>query len=97
MAASAHAVYAVAGDRLYRSPLGWNGWTQVGAWPRSGAMTGSVLAVSGDSVWFAGGTYLWTTANGARWARYPLRSRAAGVRKSNEQEKGHAPAGTLSP
>jgi hypothetical protein len=71
MAASAHAVYAVAGDRLYRSPLGWNGWT------RSGAMTGSVLAVSGDSVWFAGGTYLWTTANGVRWARYPLRSQGA--------------------
>ena len=74
MAASAHAVYAVAGDRLYRSPVGWNGWTRVGAWPRYGAMTGSMLAVSGNSVWFAGGTYLWTTADGMRWARYPLRS-----------------------
>jgi hypothetical protein len=74
MAASAHAVYAVAGDRLYRSPLGWNGWTRVGAWPRSGAMTGSTLAVSGDSVWFGGGAYLWHTANGVRWVRYPLRS-----------------------
>src|SRR5207247_6871453 len=41
---------------------------------RYGAMTGSMLAVSGDSVWFAGGTYLWTTADGAHWARYPLRS-----------------------
>jgi photosystem II stability/assembly factor-like uncharacterized protein len=77
MAASAHAVYAVAGDRLYRSPLGWNGWTRVGAWPRHGAMTGSMLAVSGDSVWFAGGTYLWTTADGVRWARYPLRPQGA--------------------
>jgi photosystem II stability/assembly factor-like uncharacterized protein len=74
MAASAHAVYAVAGDRLYRSPLGWNGWTRVGAWPRSGAMTGSTLAVSGDSVWFGGGAYLWHTADGVRWVRYPLRS-----------------------
>jgi photosystem II stability/assembly factor-like uncharacterized protein len=74
MAASAHAVYAVAGDRLYRSPLGQNGWTRVGAWPRPGAMTGSMLAVSGDSVWFGGGTYLWKTANGVRWVRYQLRS-----------------------
>jgi hypothetical protein len=74
MAASAHAVYAVAGDRLYRSPLGGNGWTRVGAWPRSGAMTGSTLAVMGDSVWFGGGAYLWHTADGVRWVRYPLRS-----------------------
>jgi len=73
MAVSGHAVYAVAGDHLYRSPLGWNGWTQVGAWSRSGPMTGSMLAVSGDSVWFAGSTYLWHTADGMRWARYPLR------------------------
>ena len=77
MAASAHAVYAVVGDRLYRSPLGWNGWMRVGAWPRSGAMTGSTLAVLGNSVWFAGATYLWTTADGVRWARYPLRSQGA--------------------
>jgi hypothetical protein len=74
MAASAH---AVAGDRLYRSPADWNGWTLVGAWPRAGAMTGSMLAVSGNSVWFAGGTYLWTTSDGVRWARYPLRSPGA--------------------
>lgn len=74
MAASAHAAYAVAGDRLYRSPLGWNGWRRVGAWPRPGAMTGSTLAVSGDSVWFGGGAYLWHTADGVHWARYSLRS-----------------------
>jgi len=33
MAASAHAVYAVAGNRLYHSPLGRNAWAQVRAWP----------------------------------------------------------------
>jgi hypothetical protein len=37
----------------------------------------SMLAVSGNSVWFAGGTYLWTTSDGVRWARYPLRSPGA--------------------
>jgi hypothetical protein len=74
MTASAHAAYAVAGDRLYRSPLGRNGRTRACAWPRAGAMTGSTLAVSSDSVWFGGDSYLWTTADGARRARYPLRS-----------------------
>ena len=74
MAASAHAVYAVAGSRLYRSPLGQNAWTQVRAWPGSGPMTGNTLAVSGDSVWFSNGSYLWRTVDGVRWARYPLRS-----------------------
>ncbi len=75
MAATPHAVYAVAGDRLYRSPLGRNAWTRVGA------MTGSTLAVLGNSVWFANGTYLWTTADGVHWARYALHSpgRAYGV------------------
>ena len=68
MAASAHAVYAVAGNQLYRSPSGWNAWTRVGP------MTGSVLAVSGDSVWFASSRYVWTSAGGVHWARYPLRS-----------------------
>lgn len=72
--ASAHAVYAVADNRLYRGPLGWNAWTLVRAWPWSAVMTGNTLAVSGDSVWFSGGTYLWHAADGVRWARYPLRS-----------------------
>jgi photosystem II stability/assembly factor-like uncharacterized protein len=74
MAASARAVYAVAGDHLYRSPLGRNGWTQVRSWSRFGPMTGRTLAVSGGSVWFAGRTYLWRTTDGVRWVRYPLRS-----------------------
>jgi hypothetical protein len=72
--ASAHAVYAVAGNRLYRSSLGSNAWTQVRAWPWYGVMTGNTLAVSGDAVWFGGGSYLWRTADGVRWVRYPLRS-----------------------
>lgn len=37
-------------------------------------MTGSALAVSGDSVWFASSRYVWTSADGVHWARYPLRS-----------------------
>ena len=78
MAASAHAVYAVVqrtgGDQLYRSPLGWNAWTRVNARTRFGPMTGSVLAVSGNSVWFGSSSYLWTTADGVHWARYPVRS-----------------------
>ena len=78
MAASAHAVYAVVqragGDQLYSSPLGWNAWTRVNAWTRFGPMTGSVLAVSGNSVWFGSNSYLWTTADGVHWARYPVRS-----------------------
>jgi len=46
--ASANAVYAVAGNHLYRSPLGMNAWRQVST-ARSGAMTGNTLAVSGRS------------------------------------------------
>lgn len=34
---------------------------------------GRVLAVSGDSVWFGDSTYVWTTADGVHWARYPMR------------------------
>lgn len=74
VAAAGRTVYAVAGSRLYRSPLGRNAWTRVSGWPWSGPMTGNVLAVSGNSAWFSGGSYLWTTADGIRWARYPLRS-----------------------
>jgi hypothetical protein len=78
MAVAGNAVYAVAGkayaadgSRLYRSPLGRNAWMPVNPRPRSGPMTGSILAVSGDAVWFSG-SYLWATANGVRWSRYPL-------------------------
>jgi hypothetical protein len=66
--------YAVAGNRLYRSPLGRNAWRPASPWPQSGPMTGgSILAVSGHSVWFGSSTYVWTTADGVHWARYPFR------------------------
>jgi hypothetical protein len=70
MAVSARAVYAVAGNQPYSSPLGWNAWMRVNARTRYGPMTGSTLAVSGNSVWFGSSTYLWTTADGVHWARY---------------------------
>ena len=70
MAASARAVYAVVGNQLYRSPLGQNAWRRVSAGPRSGPVTGNVLAVWGNSVWFGGNTSVWASADGVHWARY---------------------------
>jgi hypothetical protein len=72
MEASAHAVYAVVGGQLYSSPLGANAWLPVSAGPRSGPVTGNVLAVAGTSVWFGSDTSVWTTADGVHWARYPF-------------------------
>jgi len=75
MAASGRAVYAVVGGDLYRSPVvGLNSWTRVGAHTPYGPMTGTVLAVEGNSVWFASSTSVWTTADGVHWARYALHS-----------------------
>jgi len=74
MAASAHTVYAVVGGSLYRSPIGQNAWSPVSSGTKYGPVTGSTLAVSGNSVWLGTGSYLWTTADGTHWARYPLRS-----------------------
>jgi hypothetical protein len=62
----------VVGSQLYSSPLGGNAWRRVSAGPRSGPVTGNVLAVSGNSVWFGGDTDVWTTADGVHWARYPF-------------------------
>ncbi len=77
MAASAHAVYAVADSQLYSSPPGGNAWRRVSAGPQSGPVTGDVLAISGNSVWFGsstyGSTHVWATADGVHWARYPFR------------------------
>jgi hypothetical protein len=70
IAASAHAVYAVVGNQLYSSPLGGNGWLRVSAGPRSGPVTGNVLAVWGNSVWFGSDTSVWASADGVHWARY---------------------------
>ncbi len=74
MAASAHTVYAVAGNELYRSPAGQNTWTRINPRTRYGPVTGSTLAVLGDSVWLGTSTWLWTTADGVHWARYGLQS-----------------------
>jgi hypothetical protein len=70
MAASAGTVYAVvsrpSGDELFRSPAGRD------AWARVGTMTGEILAVSGRAAWFGTSTYLWATAGGVHWHRYPF-------------------------
>ena len=68
-------VYAVvrqgADDELFSSPAGRD------AWARIGTMTGSNLAVSGKAAWFgtstaSASTYLWATADGVRWRKYPF-------------------------
>jgi len=75
MAASAGTVYAVvrhgAYGELFSSPASHD------AWARVGTMTGSNLAVFGKAAWFgtstAGtSTYLWATADGAHWRKYPF-------------------------
>ena len=73
IAAAAHAVYAVVGNQLYSSPVSRNAWLRVSAGPRSGPVTGSVLAVWRNSVWFGSNTDVWTTADGVHWGRYPFR------------------------
>ena len=75
MAASAGTVYAVvrrgADSELFSSPASRD------AWARAGTMTGSNLAVFGKAAWFgtstAGtSTYLWATADGVHWRKYPF-------------------------
>jgi photosystem II stability/assembly factor-like uncharacterized protein len=74
MAASAGIVYAIvtrhAGDELLRSPVGTNAWVRAGTM-RAGPGQ-AVLAVSGMAAWFGTSTYLWATAEGAHWRKYPL-------------------------
>ncbi len=72
MAASAGTVYAVAGDELFSSPAGRD------AWARVGTMTGGSVAVSGKAAWFGASTagassYLWASADGVHWHKYPFR------------------------
>jgi photosystem II stability/assembly factor-like uncharacterized protein len=74
MAVAAGTAYAVISpdpfdgqpDQLFSSPVGQNAWTRVGS------MTGSILAVSGQAAWFASGTDLWATADGAHWHELPF-------------------------
>ena len=60
-----------ADDELFSSPAGRD------AWARAGTMTGSNLAVSGKAAWFGtstagASTYLWATADGVHWRKYPF-------------------------
>jgi hypothetical protein len=54
---------------LYSSPVGKD------AWARVGTMTGeqAILAVSGKAAWFGTSRYLWATADGVHWHKYPFR------------------------
>ncbi len=82
MAASAGRVYAVVAppggkpDELFASP-GRDAWARVGHFT---ARFG-ILAVSGRAAWFGNGggfierssPYVWATADGAHWHKYPVR------------------------
>ena len=81
MAAGAGTVYAAVALRggnvseLFASPEGRDAWARVGRF----TAVNPILTVSGRAAWFASAgfrassTYVWATANGARWHRYPLR------------------------
>ena len=82
MAASAGTAWAVVdpdpfhglADELYRSPVGTNAWARVGTMTAAQA----VFAVSGRAAWFANSTetgsgeYVWATADGVHWNKYPF-------------------------
>jgi len=78
VAASAGTVYAVVSrsttDELFRSPAGRAAWARVGT--ITGGF-GAALAVSGKAAWFGPSTvgthtYLWATADGVHWHKYPF-------------------------
>jgi len=76
MAASAGRVYAVVSrpgkaPELFASPAGRDTWARVGQ------VSGDVLAVYGRSAWLGSSRYLWATANGVRWHKYPFRCPAS--------------------
>ena len=82
MAASAGTSWAVVdpdpfqglADELYRSPVGTNAWARVGTMTAAHA----VFATSGRAAWFASSTetgsgeYVWATADGVHWSKYPF-------------------------
>jgi len=94
MAASAGTAWAVvnpdpfhgSADELYRSPVGTNAWARVGAMTAANAL----LAVSGRAAWFASSAgagsgsseYLWATADGVHWNKYPFRCPGAYYQQS---------------
>lgn len=83
MAASAGEVYAVVAppggkpEELLASPAGRDAWARV----RHFTARFGILAVSGRAAWFGNGggqierssPYLWATADGAHWHKYPVR------------------------
>ena len=83
MAASAGRVYAVVAppggkpSELFASPAGRDAWARV----RHFTARFGILAVSGRAAWFGNGggvferssPYVWATADGARWHKYPVR------------------------
>jgi len=81
MAAGGGKVYAVVSrpgskvPELFASPAGGNSWARVGQ------VSGRVLAVYGRSAWLATSNYVWATANGVKWHKFPFRcpARAGGV------------------
>jgi hypothetical protein len=87
-----------ADDELFSSPAGRD------AWARVGTMTGSNLAVSGKVAWFGtstagASTYLWATADGVHWRKYPFSCPAglpwAGGRRGGQQLAGGVPVRRL--
>ncbi len=83
MAATAGKVYAVVAPpggkpgELFASPAGRDAWARV----RHFTARFGILAVSGRAAWFGNGggyfdrssPYVWATADGARWHKYPVR------------------------
>jgi hypothetical protein len=78
VAASAGTVYAVVSrstvDELFRPPAGRDAWTRVRHFTGN---FGAALAVSGKAAWFGTSTvgahtYLWATADGVHWHKYPF-------------------------
>jgi photosystem II stability/assembly factor-like uncharacterized protein len=77
MAAGAGRVLAVVAPghgkarELFTSPAGHDSWTRVRR------VSGNVLAVLGRSAWLGSNRYLWATADGRHWRKYPFRCPAA--------------------
>lgn len=86
IAVSAGTAYAVVSppggkpEQLFASPADGNEWARVGTLTARRAL----LAVSGRAAWFANGTedvgstYVWATADGRHWRKYPFRCPASG-------------------
>jgi YVTN family beta-propeller protein len=81
MAASPTTVYAVVrtlpGHReLFATPVGAVKWTRIRAFTADAIG----VAISRRSVWLISSTWLWASADGRRWHRYPARCPGTGYR-----------------